>query len=194
MAIYPYLSNRNFNRMARWQRGHKTAVDYDLCAFTGFEHAIHSDMTWNMAALTDLVNAINVSVASEPYRLDVEMSSLGKWDPINATLVVLDPHAEEKLTAGDYQFITAVRIDGEDAKQYRLPKATEEALSVSVDATPWTVDRMTNSRRRRSSVTVTSTSSAAIISSTSAARWSSNPSPSLRGRGIGYQDTRILGY
>ena len=110
------------------------------CAFTGFEHAIHSDMTWNMAALTDLVNAINASVASEPYRLDVEMSSLGKWDPINATLVVLDPYAEEKLTAGDYQFVTAVRIDGEDAKQYRLPKATEEALSVSVDATPWTVD------------------------------------------------------
>ena len=93
-----------------------------------------------MAALTDLVNAINASVASEPYRLDVEMSSLGKWDPINATLVVLDPHAEEKLTAGEYQFVTAVRIDGEEAKQYRLPKATEEALSVSVDATPWTVD------------------------------------------------------
>lgn len=30
LAIYPYLSNRNFSRMARWQRGNKTSVDYDL--------------------------------------------------------------------------------------------------------------------------------------------------------------------
>ena len=110
------------------------------CAFTGFENGIKVDMTWNISALNNLINTLNASVAAEPYRLDVEMSSLGKWDPINATLVVLDPYAEEKLTAGDYQFVTAVKIDGEDAKQYRLPKATEEALSVSVDATPWTVD------------------------------------------------------
>ena len=110
------------------------------CAFTGFENGIKVDMTWNISALNNLINTLNASVATEPYRLDAEMSSLGKWDPINATLVVLDPHAEEKLTAGEYQFVTAVRIDGEEAKQYRLPKATEEALSVSVDATPWTVD------------------------------------------------------
>ena len=110
------------------------------CAFTGFEPGIKVDMTWNISALNNLINTLNASVASEPYRLDVEMSSLGKWDPTNATLVVLDPHTEEKLTAGDYQFITAVRIDGEEAKQYRLPKATEEVLSVSVDATPWAVD------------------------------------------------------
>ena len=45
MAIYPYLSNRNFNRMARWQHGHKTAVDYDLTAsyITRFTQRISDD-------------------------------------------------------------------------------------------------------------------------------------------------------
>ena len=32
LAIYPYLSNRNYNRLARWQHGNKTCVDYDLSA------------------------------------------------------------------------------------------------------------------------------------------------------------------
>ena len=32
LAIYPYLSNRNYNRLARWQHGNKTCVDYDLTA------------------------------------------------------------------------------------------------------------------------------------------------------------------
>ena len=110
------------------------------CAFTGFENGIKADMTWNISALNDLINTLNASVAAEPYRLDAEMSSLGKWDPVNKELVILDPYEAQKLTAGDYQFITAVKIDGEDAKQYRLPKATEEVLSVTVDAAVWSVD------------------------------------------------------
>ncbi|MBR4498965.1 MAG: leucine-rich repeat protein [Paludibacteraceae bacterium] len=110
------------------------------CAFTGFENGIKVDMTWNISALNNLINTLNTSVASEPYRLDAEMSSLGKWDPVNKELVILDPYEAQKLTAGDYQFITAVKIDGEDAKQYRLPKATEEVLSVTVDAAVWSVD------------------------------------------------------
>ena len=110
------------------------------CAFTGFENAIRIDMTWDVNALNDLVGILNASVAAEPYRLDAEMSSLGKWDPVNEELIILDPTEAQKLTAGDYRFTTAVRIDGEEAKQYRLPKATEEALSVTVDAAVWAVD------------------------------------------------------
>ncbi|MBR4705534.1 MAG: leucine-rich repeat protein [Paludibacteraceae bacterium] len=110
------------------------------CTFTGFADAIQLDMTWNKSALNNLINTLNASVAAEPYRLDAEMSSLGKWDPVNKELIILDPYEAQKLTAGDYQFITAVKIDGEDAKQYRLPKATEEVLSVTVDAAVWSVD------------------------------------------------------
>ena len=110
------------------------------CAFTGFENGIKADMTWNIKALNALVANLNASVAAEPYHLDAEMSSLGKWDPVNEELVILDPYEAQKLTAGDYQFITAVKIDGKDAKQYRLPKATEEVLSVTVDAAVWSVD------------------------------------------------------
>ena len=110
------------------------------CTFTGFADAIQLDMTWNKSALNNLINTLNASVAAEPYRLDAEMSSLGKWDPVNEELIILDPYEAQKLTAGDYQFITAVKIDGEDAKQYRLPKATEEVLSVTVDAAVWSVD------------------------------------------------------
>ena len=97
-------------------------------------------MTWDISALNDLINTLNASVAAEPYRLDAEMSSLGKWDPVNEELVILDPAEAQKLTAGDYQFITAVKIDGEEANLYRLPKATEEVLSVTVDAAVWSVD------------------------------------------------------
>ena len=87
------------------------------CTFTGFADAIQLDMTWNKSALNNLINTLNASVAAEPYRLDAEMSSLGKWDPVNKELIILDPYEAQKLTAGDYQFITAVKIDGEDAKQ-----------------------------------------------------------------------------
>ena len=110
------------------------------CAFTGFENGIKVDMTWNISAQNNLINTLNTSVAAEPYHLDAEMSSLGKWDPVTEELIILDPYEAQKLTAGDYQFITAVKIDGEDAKQYRLPKATEEVLSVTVDAAVWAVD------------------------------------------------------
>lgn len=110
------------------------------CAFTGFENGIKVDMTWNISALNDLINTLNTSVAFEPYHLDAEMSSLGKWDPVTEELIILDPYEAQKLTAGEYQFITAVKIDGKDAKQYRLPKATEEVLSVTVDAAVWSVD------------------------------------------------------
>ena len=53
MAIYPYLSNRNFNRMARWQRGHKTAVDYDLTAsyITRFTQRITDDHRMKLIGL-----------------------------------------------------------------------------------------------------------------------------------------------
>ena len=110
------------------------------CAFTGFENAVRTDMTWDISALNDLINTLNTSVASEPYRLDAEMSSLGKWDPVNEELIILDPTEAQTLTAGDYRFISAVRIDGEEANLYRLPKATEEVLSVTVDAAVWTID------------------------------------------------------
>ena len=110
------------------------------CAFTGFENGIKADMTWNISALNNLINTLNTSVAAEPYHLDAEMSSLGKWDPVTEELIILDPYEAQKLTAGEYQFVTAVKIDGEDAKQYRLPKATEEVLSVTVDAAVWSVD------------------------------------------------------
>lgn len=53
MAIYPYLSNRNFNRMARWQHGHKTAVDYDLTSsyITRFTQRICDDHRMRLIGL-----------------------------------------------------------------------------------------------------------------------------------------------
>ena len=121
-------------------RAGDTRTIVTACAFTGFENAVRTDMTWDISALNDLINTLNTSVASEPYRLDAEMSSLGKWDPVNEELIILDPTEAQTLTAGDYRFISAVRIDGEEANLYRLPKATEEVLSVTVDGAGWTID------------------------------------------------------
>ena len=107
------------------------------CTFTGFADAIQLDMTWNSSALNKLVSDLNASAATEPYHLEADGCMLGKWDPVEEQMVEV---MGEKITEGQYQFVAYVTINGEEAKTYRFPKATEAVLTVTVDGTPWTVD------------------------------------------------------
>ena len=107
-------------------------------SFTGFEDFFEVGMTWNSTAEAALAAQIEPETGAA-YTWLGSMEILLKWDQSlkEGAGDWKKVASGEEITYGKYYFGVQVRIEGANAKLYRMPKDGETAMTVLVDGTPW---------------------------------------------------------
>ena len=107
-------------------------------SFTGFEDFFEVGMTWNSTAEAALAAQIEPETGAA-YTWTGSMEMLLKWDQSlkEGAGDWKKVASGDEITYGKYYFGVQVRIEGANAKLYRMPKDGETAMTVLVDGTPW---------------------------------------------------------
>ena len=107
-------------------------------SFTGFEDFFEVGMTWNSTAEAALAAQIEPETGAA-YTWPGSMEILLKWDQSlkEGAGDWKKVASGDEITYGKYYFGVQVRIEGANAKLYRMPKDGETAMTVLVDGTPW---------------------------------------------------------